>query len=408
MQPKAPNNKMTPYPLLQKMNRPEQSSAELYTKNNLSALRKLTLPTSRNGHAFLFSKGPKSNTDRKAPTNKLYPFKKSSSKRGPSSQNKHLKKNMRHGNVTRNELFRERNSVPAKESGCKMGSKKSFGAKPGLSQKTSMSLYNSGRNHNFNKMQTRTSGSIGGRDGPSQNASPKLDDLKSEMSKLKSEFDRKATRKNALFLKEFNKFNRPAMQLQYSKPKLKLVQKQGHTQIGIKAFPKMSFSRKGNSRERFSIGFSSQLEKFSQMTTTSNTLNQLEKVRVFDVRSKWFKPKKNLNFSDKSEVSKGRMSNVENKVNSRSKARSIKVNGKGKGLVMNLKKKIQKNKNNKSSDQLFLNNLTSKQSSVDLYSNLKQGHHKTENVKNVDIENGLEGNFYRRIYRYFILNWNFF
>ena len=65
---------------------------------------------------------------------------------------------------------------------------------------------------------------------------------------------------------------------------------------------------------------------------------------------------------------------------------------------MNLKRKIVQKEEQKSGDKLFLNNLACKQRSIDLYSNLKESHQNSRNPE--ERASALEGNFYRRIFRY--------
>ena len=295
MQPLKATNRMTPYPHLEKSNLQRKESAHLYSKNNLSALRKLTLPTTRNAYPFLKSQKNKPQTDRKkSKTNSQF------KNRIISTHSNFHKKKQQNKNITRNELFRERHSEPGNQDSTKLQKEfKAFKKRSLLNQRTNHSLYSSGKNLNFPKGVRMTGTSLGAKDSLNSNSSPKYNPLNSDFGKLKNNLERKISRDNAKFLKEFDKFGKTTTQNKYLKPKLKLVQKQGQSGFGIKAFPKNSLCH--NSNERFSLD---PMNAFSQNTTSSNTLKQLEKVRVFDVRSKWFKPKKSLNYSEKVESKK--------------------------------------------------------------------------------------------------------
>jgi hypothetical protein len=298
-------------------------------------------------------------------------------------------------NITRNELFRERNSVPIKGPKVKNMLRNGFAHNGILNHRTNHSLYNSGKNPLFSKLSRHTGNSLGGKESLVTTSSPKLNQLKSDLGKLKNDLDRKISRDNAKFLKEFDKFNSSNTQNKYVKPKLKLVQKEGQSQLGMKAFSKMSFSRSKNSRDRFSTGYSCQIEKLSQNTTTSNTIKQLEKVRVFDVRSKWFKPKKSTNYSEKNEKSKKKFKKKQSKDLQKIKSQDKPLKC---GLMLSLRHKIKNKKKDNSADHS--NSITSNAHSIDLYSKLKSSQQKSQ--KSIKIGSPSRMSFYKKIYRYLL------
>lgn len=393
MQSAETSNKMTPYPHLHKMASLKSESTQLYTRNNLSTLRKLTLPSARNQFPFLVSNQSKPNTDRKKSNVKANPFQKRPKKLGGSINSNFKMKHEQNRNIMRNELFRERNSVPGKsQKGAKM-LRKGFPHKAIFNQRSNHSLYNSGKNHLFSKICRQTGSSLGGRDSVGCHSSPKLNQLKSDFGKLKSELDRKISRDNAKFLKEFDKFGKSSTQSKYTKPKLRLVQKEGQEHFGMKAFPKVSFSRPQNAQERFSVGLSCQVEKLSQNLTTLNTLQQLEKVRVFDVRSKWFKPKKSTNYSEKIDKKKRRPPSKQDGSLGKTKSRERAQNG---GLMLSLRKKIA-GKGRRSREKVVSGQLSSKQKSIDLYSKLKSSQQKSQ--KSIGTNSPGNTSFYKKIFR---------
>ena len=226
------------------------------------------------------------------------------------------------------------------------------------------------------------------KDSISTNSSPKFNKLKSNFGKLKNDLDRKISRDNAKFLKEFDKFNQSKTQSKYVKPKLRLIKKEGQSEIGIKAFSKMSFLKGNKSRDKYSMGYSCQMDNVEHNKTTSNTLQQLERVKVFDVRSKWFKPKKSKNFSEKTEKNSNKVQR--NEKQSINKIRSRERNSNN-GLISNLKRKIKKSVE-------YSNNNTLQQNSVDLYSKLKNSKQKSQKAVNKKSPSRIR--YLKRIYRY--------
>ena len=396
MQPTGPSKKMTPYPYIHKMPSMKPALTQLYNKNNLSTLRKMTLPSSRNQGSFLVSNLPQSQTDRKISAKMKQ--KKRSQERIICLNSKYQTKYSKAKNVTRNELFRERNSVPTQVPNMAI-LRKGLGVKGIVNHRSNHSLYNYGNNHLFSQLSRQTGSSLGVKDVIAVNSSPKLNQLKSNLGKLKNDLDRKISRDNAKFLKEFDKFNQSKTQSKYVKPKLKLIQKEGQSEIGIKAFSKASFLKCKKSRDNNSMGFSCQIDKLAQNTTTSNTLQQLEKVRVFDVRSKWFKPKKSTNFSEKAGKKNSKVMKNEKSIG-KVKNRDRNSNS---GLILSLRKKIKNSKAKKSVE--YSNKNSAQQNSVDLYSKLKNTTQKSK--KSINIKSPSRIRYFKKIYRYlFYVNTN--
>ena len=394
MKEKQTAHKMTPFPFLEKNIPLKRQSPNLYSSKGLFALRKLTLPSTRNQISFFPRKSlRKASKKQKSTYLKKLNLDYKKQRVMSSETSKHTSKYIINQGIHKNGIFQENNSIESKQAETKTNKRLGNGISM-LERRSNHSLYKLGQKR---FLRSSNNGLSQGCNRENNSRSPNLDYLKKDMGKLRTKMDRDCSKNKAVFLKEFNKFGNNNM---YKKPKLKLIQREGQKILGLKVFPKKSKHRSHLTNERISSGLSCHTAAFSQMTRNSNTFKKLEKVRVFDVNSKWFKPKKQTNYSEKIEIVKGETKQTENKNKDSEKNEERKsAPSRGEGLMLSLRNKIRRKKGRRHLMKKFASGDKDKlqKDNIDLYSNLKGSKglsHKSNAGKSVE-----SFDFYSKIYR---------
>ena len=370
MKEKQNKHQMTPFPSWEKrVISKRDNKPELYSKNGRSALRKLKFSTNKNESSFLAHKilRKRSNGDLSSLVTGLNLI----SDKCRVMSTEVSRSNLNEKSLDKPSFFLRNNSNTQLTSDLKDPKKSNSDGISFFERTSNHSLYKFGQKRFLKKNEVEFSLRYT-QENKKKSLSPKLPQLNMNngINKFTKKLERHCVNKTSNFVKELDS-SQQKRKIMYKKPKLQLVQRAGQAKLGIKSFPHNNLLKKKGLQSRNSIKTDTQNTLDLQKKNIDKPNKQLEKVRVFDINSKWFKAKKQLNYSEKVEANSSKI-----KISSRSLKNKNKqcVNAVSeRKFVTGLKNKIVFDQKKKSDSTKHLYKAPTRvEKKIDLYSNWKR------------------------------------